>query len=168
LLRRGDLAMIGTVRMSGVPRPSSQGPFLRCVPGGVVGAIGVALTVSLVACGPIHYVGGVTRGASAAVDDARAARAEILAPYWWTRAIEYLTRARVEAAHADWEAANRFGRLAEEAATTAVTEAAAAAADPSRRPLLEPEAAPAKEAVESQGSAPASPAKVAPAKETTP
>jgi hypothetical protein len=111
--------------MSGVPRPSSQGPFLRCVPGGVVGAIGVALTVSLVACGPIHYVGGVTRGASAAVDDARAARAEILAPYWWTRAIEYLTRARVEAA-------------------------------------------PAKEAVESQGSAPASPAKVAPAKETTP
>lgn len=95
-----------------------------------VGALGAAT-----GCGPIRYVGGVTGAASTAVDEAREAKAEELAPYWWTRATEYLKRARYEAAEADWQAANRFGRLAKEAADTAVTEAAAAAADPDRRPL---------------------------------
>jgi hypothetical protein len=86
-------------------------------------------------CGPIRYVSGVTGAASSAVDEAREAKAEELAPYWWTRAVAYLARARYEAAAADWQAANRFGRLAKVAADTAVTEAAAAANDPDRRPL---------------------------------
>jgi hypothetical protein len=107
-----------------------------------------ALGVALAACGPIRYVGGVTGGASDAVEAARDARAEELAPYWWTRAVTYLARARHEAADADWQAATRFGRLAQEAARKAVEEAAAAAKDPSKRPLdpkAEPKAAPAKE-----------------------
>jgi Domain of unknown function (DUF4398) len=122
-------------------------------------------------CGPIRYVSGVTGDASEAVDEARAAKAEALAPYWFTRAVEYLQRARYEAAEADWQAANRFGRLALAAAETALTEAATAAADPERAPLAppaaDPEIAPAKEAAPS---APAQPAKddapSAPAKET--
>jgi Domain of unknown function (DUF4398) len=96
-------------------------------------------------CGPIRYVSGVTGDAAAAVEEARQAGADSLAPYWWTLAVEYLTRARIEAADSDWQAANRFGRLAEQAATTAVSEAAAAAADPGRRPRTAPAVAPAKE-----------------------
>lgn len=112
-------------------------------------------------CGPIRYVGNVTSDASSAVDEAREAKAEELAPYWWTRAVEYLERARYEAAEADWQAANRFGLLAKEAADTAVTEAAAAAKEPSRRPLppsSTDKVAPAKEAGDSGD-------KIAPAKE---
>lgn len=112
-------------------------------------------------CGPLRYVSGVTGDASSAVDEARAAKAEELAPYWWTRAVEYLARARHEAAEADWQAANRFGALAREAAQTAVTEAKAAAADPDRRPLTEPDAAPAKD-LRDEKAAPA-PAKEEPA-----
>ena len=56
----------------------------------------------LAACGPIRYVGDVTRRASDAVDAARAAQAEKYAPYWWTRATQYLHKAREVAAHADF------------------------------------------------------------------
>jgi hypothetical protein len=135
-----------------------------------VGAIVAATFASIfasAACGPIRYVSQVTSDASSAVEEARAAKAETLAPYWWTRAVEYLQRARIEAAHADWQAANRFGRLASDAATTAANEAAAAATDPSRRPLIEPAAAPAKSANDDdEEAAPAKPASkpAAPAK----
>ena len=132
---------------------SMRGASQRVVHGWVFGSIlslGFGLGASALAgCGPIRYVGGVTGAASSAVDDAREAKAEELAPYWWTRAVEYLARARYEAAEADWQAANRFGRLAKEAADTAVTEAAAAAKDPALRPLPSVDAkdrvAPAKE-----------------------
>jgi hypothetical protein len=109
-------------------------------------AVGAALAIAaLAACGPIRYVSGVTRDASDAVAQARAADAETLAPYWWTRAALYLARARHEAAEADWQAAHRFGRLAQDAAHTAVREAAAAKADPALRPRPAPQVAPAKE-----------------------
>lgn len=83
-----------------------------------------------VGCGPIEYVNQVTRGASTAVEEARAVNAARYAPYWWTRATEYLHQARVEAAAADFEAANRFGRLATQAAEQARTDAIRRAADP--------------------------------------
>lgn len=124
-------------------------------------AAALLIAALAVGCGPLRYVSGVTGGASSAVDEARAAKAEELAPYWWTRAVEYLARARHEAAAADWQAANRFGRLAREAAETAVTEANAAAADPDRRPLPQPDeqVAPAKDARDE---------KLAPAREPAP
>lgn len=103
----------------------------------------------------MRYVRGVSGDADDAVEEARRANAETLAPYWWTRATAYLARARHEAADADWQAANRFGRLAEEAARKAVEEAGKAKADPSLRPLEEPPVAP-----------PVAPA-VAPAKESS-
>ncbi|MEZ4362356.1 MAG: hypothetical protein R3B48_19360 [Kofleriaceae bacterium] len=109
-------------------------------------ALGLALaSAGASGCGPIRYVRGVTGDASDAVERAREANAAELAPYWWTRAVAYLDRARYEAAAADWQAANRFGALAERAALTAIEEAAAAKADPSRRPLEAPKVAPAKE-----------------------
>ena len=85
----------------------------------------------LAACGPIAYVSDVTVNADNAVEAARAAQADKLAPYWWTRAKEYLHKARENAARADFQGANRFGRLAHEAAEKALEEAKA----PSKRPI---------------------------------
>lgn len=117
------------------------------------------------ACGPIAYVNEVTRRASTAVDAARAAQADKYAPYYWTRANQYLHHARVNAAKSDWEGANKFGRLAAEAADQAVIEAQIAEKDPSKRPLeLGSEVAPAK----GDAPAPATPKSkgdIAPAKE---
>lgn len=128
--------------------------------------IALALFVALATgCGPIAYVNEVTRRASTAVDAARAAQADRYAPYYWTRANQYLHQARVNAAKSDWEGANRWGRLAAEAADQAVVEAQIAEKDPSKRPLeLDKVVAPAK------GDAPAparakSKGDIAPAKE---
>ncbi len=110
------------------------------------------------ACGPLAYVNEVTRRASTSVDAARAAQADKYAPYYWTRATQYLHQSRVKAAKSDWEGANRFGRLATEAADLALSNAEIAAKDPSKRPLeLKPDVAPAK-----GDSTPVAPAKDAP------
>ena len=95
------------------------------------------------ACGPIEYVSQVTRTAASAVDDARAVDAERLAPYDWTRAIEYLRAAREQAAHANFQAANRFGRLAAEAAVQARADALAAVGAGPSTPTPTPTPAPA-------------------------
>lgn len=79
----------------------------------------VALVVLSAACGPIAYVNEVTRRAASSVEEARAAEAEKYAPYYWTRAIEYLVKARETAARADYQGANRYGRLATESAEKA-------------------------------------------------
>ncbi len=106
---------------------------------------------TLSACGPIVYVNEVTRDATTQVALARAAQAERYAPYWWTRATQYLHQARLKAASADFQGANRFGRLATESADKAIEEAKIAAKDPTKRPLepggepAPPDVAPAKE-----------------------
>jgi hypothetical protein len=87
----------------------------------------VAAAVALAlfgACGPIEYVNRVTQHASESVDLAAREKANELSPYWWTRATLYLHKAREEAAHAGYAAANRFGRIAGEAAERASEEAA--------------------------------------------
>lgn len=91
------------------------------------------LWLGLVACGPIEYVNDVTRKASDRVEAAKAAEADKYAPYYWTRAKEYLAKARERAAYADYQGANRFGRLASEAADLAEQEAVGAKKDPSKR-----------------------------------
>jgi hypothetical protein len=88
------------------------------------------LLVVLAACGPIEYANTVTRRADTAVASARAVNAAKWSPYWWTLATEYLHQARVEAAAADFQAANRFGRLAEDAAIKAREESLRRASDP--------------------------------------
>lgn len=89
------------------------------------------LVAGLAACGPIAYVNEVTRRADDAVAEARLAEADKNAPYWYTRATQYLHKARENAARADFQGANRFGRLAAEAAEQAIVEAK----DPSKRPI---------------------------------
>src|SRR5207302_6715069 len=72
-------------------------------------------------------------------------QAEKYAPYWWTRATEYLHKAREVAAYADYQGASRFGRIAASAATRAAADARIAAHDPSKRPPgLPPDVAPAR------------------------
>lgn len=90
----------------------------------------LVLLVAASACGPIEYVNQVTRTAATAVDEARAVDAQRYAPYWWTRAIEYLHQARDQAAHANFQAANRFGRLSTDAANQAKADAIRRAANP--------------------------------------
>jgi hypothetical protein len=90
------------------------------------------LAAALAGCGPVSYVGG-TRTASDAIEAARAVHADKYAPYWWTRATQYLHKANEVAAHADFQGANRFGRLATEAAIKAKEEAEVAAKDPTKR-----------------------------------
>jgi len=116
------------------------------VPGDKLGAMRPLLFVlALTACGPVAYVGEVTRKASDRVEKARVAEADKYAPYYWTRAKEYLYKARERAAYADYQGANRFGRLAAESADLAEQASVAAKKDPSKRPLdLKPEVAPAK------------------------
>jgi hypothetical protein len=91
--------------------------------------IGLGLTLG-VACGPIEYINTVTRRADAAVEAAKAVQADKYSPYHYTRATQYLHKAREEAAHADFQAANRFGRLAADAADKAKEEALRRAKDP--------------------------------------
>jgi hypothetical protein len=87
-----------------------------------IGAVVLAATVAN--CGPIAYVSTVTRGASDSIDVARQQNAEKNSPYWWTRATLYFHKAKEEAAHAGFAAANRYGQIANEAAERAAEEAA--------------------------------------------
>jgi sRNA-binding protein len=138
----------------------SQAMFRRVCRGLAVHAALAALASGIAGCGPITYVGDVTRRATDAVAQARAAQAEKYAPYWWTRATEYLHKAREVAGHADFQGANRFGRLAAEAANHAAEDARIAAKDPASRPReAAPDVAPAKDAP---------PSRVAPAKGARP
>ena len=98
----------------------------------------VLLVAATAACGPIEYVNQVTRTAATSVDEARAVDAARYAPYWWTRAIEYLHQAREQAAHANFQAANRFGRLSTEAANQAKADAIRRAANPALMDYIPP------------------------------
>lgn len=93
------------------------------------------LALSLAACGPIAYVNQVTRTAASSVEEAQAVEAAKYAPYWWTRATEYLYKARERAARADFQGANRFGKLASDAAQQAVVDAQAAKGNPALLPI---------------------------------
>jgi hypothetical protein len=107
--------------------------------------VATVLVLLAAACGPIEYASDVARHANDAVDAAREANAERYAPYWYTRAVEYLHEARELAGHADFQAANRFGRLARESAQHAITDAMAAEKDPALRPRdVSKDVAPAK------------------------
>jgi len=96
------------------------GPRVRCV------AVVVLVVTMAAGCGPITYLGEIRR-ASDAVEAARAVHADHYAPYWWTRATQYLHKAREVAGHADFQAANRFGKLAADAANVAEQAATTAA-----------------------------------------
>jgi len=89
--------------------------------------------VLVLGCGPVAYVQQMS-SADDAIAAARDAHADKFSPYWWTRANEYIHMARLVAAHADYQGANKFGRLANEAAVKARDEAEIGAKDPSKLP----------------------------------
>lgn len=103
-----------------------------------------ALLALLWGCGPIAYVSEV-RDASDALDAAKDAHADKYAPYYWTRATQYLHKARQDAEHADFQGASRFGRLASEAAKHAIEEAMIAANKKPAAPAKDDAVAPAKD-----------------------
>jgi hypothetical protein len=98
----------------------------------------VSALVACVACGPIEYVNTVTRRADAAVEGAKAVQADKYSPYYYTLATQYLHKAREEASYADFQAANRFGRLAADAADKAREESVRRAKDPEAMQELQP------------------------------
>lgn len=82
--------------------------------------LGVAVVAGVLAgCGPIQYVDTVTRKASSSVEAAKSVNADKYAPYYYTLAVEYFRRAKHEAAHSDYQAANRFGEKSHKAAEMA-------------------------------------------------
>ena len=84
-------------------------------------AVALCVAVALgLGCGPVTYINEVTRKAATDVEAARSAQADQYAPYYFTLAVEYLRKAREEAAHADFQSANRLGRQASRAARRAV------------------------------------------------
>jgi sRNA-binding protein len=106
-------------------------------------ALAIVGVLVLAACGPVAYIGQVTLRADDEVEQARAVDAAKYSPYYWTRATQYLHMAREVAAHADFQGANKFGRLAEEAAVKAKAESLARQSEPA--PPAKPELAPAKD-----------------------
>ena len=94
-------------------------------------------------CGPVAYINQVPRDAAQKVEQARALNAAKYSPYWWTRATEYLRMSREVAGHADYQGANKFGRLSAEAAAVAITESEERAKDPSKMPVNPNDTAPA-------------------------
>ena len=119
--------------------------------------IGLALALSVAACGPIEYVNTVTRGANDAIAQARAANAAKWAPYYWTRAVEYQHEARVRAASADFQAANHFGQLAEDAARQATSDALRRSSNPDAAREIEIPTRPVTHETEDKGLAPVNP-----------
>jgi sRNA-binding protein len=137
--------------------------FRRAKPGGT---LGVLVASVLAGCGPVAYIGQVTLTADDAVVAARRAHADKYSPYWYTRATQYLHMAREVAGHSDFQGANKFGRLAAEAAVKAQEEAAIGAQDPSKLPYsnlhLDDDKAPAKDDTTAPAKAPKP---IAPAKD---
>lgn len=79
----------------------------------------MAVALLALGCGPVEYLNQVTRKASQAVAEARKVDAEKWAPYEYWGALEYLTKAREEAGYADYQAAIRLGKKAEQLAREA-------------------------------------------------
>ena len=80
---------------------------------------GLVACLVLGACGPVEYISQVSRRATSEVAAARAVGAPKLAPYEYTKAQAYLSKAREEAGYSDYQAAIRFGRKATELALEA-------------------------------------------------
>ena len=84
-----------------------------------VAALGGALGLGVLACGPVEYLNQVTRRAASAQAAAEKVDAEKLAPYEYWTGKEFLHKARELAGYARYQLAIEYGRKAEEAALKA-------------------------------------------------
>jgi len=101
-------------------------------------AIGPALWLGAVGCGPLQYISTVPMDASGAVAEARHLDADKCAPYEITAATEYLHQSRVLAGYARFHSSVEFGRraakLAREAQSLCHEKTAVADAAPTGTP----------------------------------
>jgi hypothetical protein len=74
--------------------------------------IAALAVLALSACGPVEYISHITFQAQRAVDQARNANAEQLAPYEWTLAVEHLYKARELGGYARFQEAVAYGKTA--------------------------------------------------------
>ncbi|MCX4245395.1 DUF4398 domain-containing protein [Paraliomyxa miuraensis] len=85
--------------------------------------LSIAALVAGAGCGPFGYLKKVAKDASKAVADAKAAEAELYAPYEYWGAVSYLEQAKVLMAYSEYERSFDYGvrakQLAEEAKTKA-------------------------------------------------
>jgi hypothetical protein len=84
-----------------------------------VGAFLLAYSALLAGCGPIEYISQVANKAAPAVAAAKLAQADRYSPYEYTKAEEYLHKAREEAAYAEYQDAIYYGEQAEHFANLA-------------------------------------------------
>ena len=84
----------------------------------LVGALALGAMLPL-GCGPVEYVAQVGGRASSALAQARRERADVLAPYEYTGAGEYLKKAKEEAGRSQFDTALAYGKRAEELANRA-------------------------------------------------
>jgi hypothetical protein len=100
--------------------------------------LGLATLVLSGACGPVGYLKQVHGRARDAIVEARRAGAEQAAPYEFTTAVEYLTKAEEEGGQGEYQTAIEYGRRSEDFAHRALaaahpTPASGAAAEPAGR-----------------------------------
>jgi hypothetical protein len=95
----------------------------------------MALVPLAAACGPLSYLTHSTLAASHAVEEAKKAHAEDLAPYEYTHAVEYLHKSRELAGFSQWmvsveyaKKATDMGHLAHQLAETRATSRSGGAA----------------------------------------
>ncbi|HEX3903900.1 MAG TPA: DUF4398 domain-containing protein [Polyangia bacterium] len=155
-----DVRVIDQLNASCYRRPGLR--QVRTLPTGSIVVLLAPLLVSSVGCGPVEYINQVGNKAASAVSAAKLASAERYAPYEYTKAEEYLHKAREEAGHAEYEDAIEYGRKAEEFANRAraitvermAKESAATVYQPKTQ-NEEPRAAPAEDPGAAQKPAPA-------------
>ena len=84
----------------------------------LVGALALGSMLAF-GCGPVEYVAQVGGRASSALAQARREKADVLAPYEYTGAGEYLKKSKEEAGRSQFQTALEYGKRAEELANRA-------------------------------------------------
>ena len=85
--------------------------------------LSIAALVAGAGCGPFGYLKKVAKDASKAVADAKAAEAELYAPYEYWGAVSYLEQAKVLMAYSEYERSFDYGVRAKQLADEAKAKA---------------------------------------------
>lgn len=83
-------------------------------------ALGIAVPLG---CGPVKYITRVSSRAASALAQAEQEGAELKAPYEYAKAVEYLQKARQDAAHSYFDTAVDWGRRSENCSQRAILRA---------------------------------------------
>ncbi len=106
--------------------------------------ISLAALVVGAGCGPFGYLKKVSKDASKAVADAKAAEAETYAPYEYWGAVSYLEQAKVLMAYSEYERSFDYGTRAKQLAEEAKNKAEKRESGQMKQSLDDDSAAPAE------------------------